>query len=124
VHDCVLAEEDDLARGADEPLAVPGRLGRGVLVERKLLDCTADRLHWRELGANVRARLERDRAGVKKRTLEVVEQVARGSSVNMIIPWRAGKQNTLTVECGSQAESRLETKRVLAKRRACKGRRI
>ena len=46
VHDCVLAKEDDLARGADEPLPVLTRASRvGVrLVESKLLDSAADRV--------------------------------------------------------------------------------
>lgn len=75
MHDCVLAEEDDFARGADEPLPVllgPGRI-RVRIVQCELLDSAAD---WVRK-ADVVVRSERDSTGIDKGMLQVVNQIRR-----------------------------------------------
>ena len=75
VHNCVLAEEDYLARGADKPLPVlagPGRV-RVRIVQRELLDGAADRVRK----AYVVVCGERDGTSIEESMLQVVNEIRR-----------------------------------------------
>lgn len=75
MHDCVLAKEDDLARGADEPLPVlagPGRV-RVRIVQRELLDGAANRVRK----AYVVICGERDGTSIEEGMLQVVNEIRR-----------------------------------------------
>ena len=71
----MLAEEDDLARGADEPLPVLVRPGsvRMRIVQCELFDGTTDGV-WE---ADVIVRSERDGTCIKEGMLQVVDEIRR-----------------------------------------------